>query len=211
LIFEGGGKVCSTADSAQWNSMWKNNTAATHTPKIGNQDCTYYEDALWSGGTAIATDAQGLYLPTLGPPATKGAFTFNAGPNLEPPASYCISSIGGDGCSLLSAGELHPSDVGGTGEPGLGVYAGSSLGRGYSETTPAGGGTPTRSNFGWDQSGATILPITGTTTTGGTLAGFTSSRPIAGCSNCGSGGVQGEDNPTTIFAVEGMFVYAESS
>jgi len=188
-ILEGIGFVCSAA-----------------TPKAmpfpgDHTRCVYQDDALW-GGRGGPPLGQGLYWPGVGPPAD-GPFSFVAGPTSSPPTSICVSSQGGAGCVFDSWGMLYE------GASGFGAYCGSSEGRGKSIFTGA-DGTVLRSDFGWSQSGATILPLVGKVTSssgpggpsnaakGASVIGFTSSRGTGGGGNCGVTQV------TTAFNVEGM-------
>ncbi len=191
-ILEGIGFVCNAA----------NLEGKTLEDKAGVElqtECTYSNDAFWTEDVE-QWDEQGLTWPGSGPPAV-GPFSFLAGPGMTPPESICVSSIGGPGCIFDSFGMLFP------GSSGFGAYCGSSEGIGFSTFTSSDGELTTGAVFGWDQSAATILPLTGevveSTPPGGegaTVVGFTSSRGTDGGGNCNI------TQTTTGFNVEGMIV-----
>jgi hypothetical protein len=164
-----------------------------------NPTCTYHTDTLTP--VLPPTINQGLYWPGVGPGAN-GPFSFRAGPDLNVPASFCASSVGGEGCVFDSRGQLLPGDP-----SDLGAYCGSSEGTGVSTFTAGDNSLVTVATFGWSQSAATILPLQGTVTSstpsggaGATVVGFTSSRGVSGGGNCGI------TQATTQFQVEGMIV-----
>jgi hypothetical protein len=129
-----------------------------------------------------------------------------------------VSSAGGAGCASVSEGRLYPGHpkVAGEDPAGdtIGALCGSSDGQGTRTFTAADNSLYTEAVLWWDQSAATILPLSGYITKaidGGithnypegarpTLVGFTSSRGLSG------GGTCGITDPTLEFQVEGMIV-----
>lgn len=187
-VLEGVGNICSRAGT----------------------DCTYHNDVFWPSPKPTTGIAQGYYWPGVGP-AGNGPFSFNAGPQTDVPNSACVSTIAGPGCTFVSGGTLGPG-VPVNGVTTVGGYCGSSKGVGVSTfnsgTNPVtGANVTTTASFGWSQSAATILPLTGRVTAsspsggvGATVVGFTSSRGIREFGNCGI------TQATTAFQVEGMIV-----
>ncbi|HVE92726.1 MAG TPA: hypothetical protein VNE62_10595 [Actinomycetota bacterium] len=175
-------------------------------------NCTYdLEDPLWNKVTNAHcfSGCQGFFWPGLGPRILRSPVEFAAGPDLKAPDSFCVSTLGGPGCSIHSYSPdgnygVFPSAV------GLGAYCGSSRGRLRSDTRSAQSSVSGRVvrvsyEYTWEQSGATVLPIVGSgidldTGKRSTLVGFTSSRGLSGAGDCGI------SQATTQFQVEGMTV-----
>jgi hypothetical protein len=217
-IIEGLGNVCSKADA---------NLTKLLSPPVLHPRCTYHADAFWTnspkndgtnsiadynavkadGYTPVHPDLQGLYFPGFGPGA-HGPFSFTAGPGTDPGGSgFCVSTVGTSptGCQFSSMGILDSEPTLPNG--GAGAYCGSSQGNGLSIFVSGDKHQTVYATFGWAQSAATILPLSGTVYKtvpaggeGAQVVGFTSSRGTGDDANCGVSKV------TTVFNVEGAVI-----
>lgn len=155
----------------------------------------------WETGYKNGSKFQGLFFPGVGPGAN-GPYSLIITGAPNPPSNVCVDSVEGPGCTTKLAGRLTPAPTN-----GFGAHAGSSKGVGEFTFTSATGTYTSAGSLGWENSAATILPLTGTVTSGtdkgNTLIGFTSSRGVTGDSSAGNAGVQ---LPTTGFQVEGMII-----
>src|SRR5207249_509517 len=154
-----------------------------------------------------------------GPPA-KGYFTLDTSTDTTPGTEFCVSNgtnnfppangnVKLDGCEFKSYGVLTPgAELNAVG--GGGAYCGSSTGTGVSEFISGDKTLDVKASFGWTQSAATILPVTGQTTSpaGYSVVGATSSR---GTSNGQACSASGKDVITTQFQVEGFVITYKSS
>lgn len=188
VLLEGVGNVCNAVDV----------TIIRAHPDTHVESCTYGTDAIWAASPKNNADFalnQGLYWPGFGPPAFS-SFTITNGPTTTPPTTFCVDSFG-SACTNVAHGNVT------VGAAGFGAYCGSSSGEGWGTTTASNGDVST-SHFGWVQSAATVLPLTGTVDSGAnvnaTIIGFTSSRGLTGGGNCGV------TQATTGFQTEGMLV-----
>jgi hypothetical protein len=158
----------------------------------------------------------GVYFPCFGPPATFATTHFKAegisNPDPVNAGSFCASSLGP--CISESTGSIGGASAGGV---TAGAYCGSSRGVAtgrFQTTNPPGsplGNVSYTYQVSWAQSGGTILPLTGTITSGSgagaPIVGFVSSRTTNN-----SNGTCGRPSPTVpasgqlTFVVDGMAV-----
>lgn len=155
----------------------------------------------WETGYKNGSKFQGLFAPGVGPGAN-GAYSLIITGAPNPPSNVCVDSVEGPGCTAKLAGRLTPGPT-----SGFGAHAGSSQGTGEFTFSSASGTYVSSGSLGWENSAATILPLSGKVTSGSdvgnSLIGFTSSRGVTGDSSAGNAGVQ---LPTNGFQVEGMIV-----
>lgn len=156
----------------------------------------------WVPGHEDGSKFQGLFLPGIGPGAT-GPYLLEIIPGTtQPPGNLCVDSIEGPGCGTRLVGKLTPGPT-----AGHGAHAGGSQGTGKFSFQSASGAYTNSGTLGWDQSAATILPLTGTVDSGdgagADITGFSSSRGVTGDGTQGNAGVT---LATIGFQVEGMLV-----
>jgi hypothetical protein len=215
IITEGIGRVCGAADlrTAAERTAYGNNK-----PNVTGKQawCTYpgagYDAPVnpgqtthpnwWVSGRADGSKFQGLFAPGVGPGAN-GPYSLEIlQQTTTPPSNVCIDSIEGPGCGTRLVGRLTPAPTN-----GFGAHAGSSQGVGVFTFSSATGAVQNSGRLGWENSAATILPLSGAVTAGdgagNSIIGFSSSRGVTGDANAGNAGVTA---PTTGFQTEGIIV-----
>ncbi len=216
LVTEGVGQVCGTADL---RTLAERNAYGNLKPGAEGKQawCIYpgtaaYEFDVnpgqtthpqwWVGGRADGSKFQGLFAPGIGPGAN-GPYSLEilAG-TTSAPKNVCIDSIEGPGCGVRLVGKLTPSV-----RNGFGAHAGSSHGEGVFNYESNSGDVTNSGTLGWEDSLATILPLSGEVTSGAgdgnQIVGYSSSRGVTGDAAAGNAGVSA---PTTGFQTEGFIV-----
>lgn len=215
LVTEGVGWVCRKAELTQAEADKYGNKKPGATvnsawclyPSTPGYDApvnpgTVSHPGWWEAGYKNGSKFQGLFAPGVGPGAN-GPYSLEIlRGKTDPPSNMCVDSNEGPGCGIRLVGRLTPAP-----HNNFGAHAGSSRGTGTFTFTSASGRIANTGVLGWDNSLATILPLTGRVTSGtgagNSIIGFSSSRGLSGNADAGNAGVSAA---TLGFQTEGITV-----